>query len=148
MKDDLLLSNWLVVWAILYIIGAIPYNPSFAVIAAIIIITVMVIRLIYKNAPTYNVIKFIFISIVMKVGPLLILHYRKDVRVLLQDVYFGITLFIVYNIYLYMNDTNIIDVYKFMIDLYVYAKPHEHRTFLSKAYDDFAHLVNGEPNVA
>jgi len=147
MRDDLLISFWILIWFIMYIVGVLPFNPSFALILATIVIIIAACRVIYKQAPMYNVIKFIIISGMIKVGPLLILYYKNDVNISMNDLYFGLLLFIAYNIHLFMNNTNVVDVYTFMADVYIYSKPHEHNTFVSKTYDNLVRLINGESNI-
>jgi hypothetical protein len=112
-----------------------------------IVVIIAAMRIIYKKATMYNIIKYVVLNGLIKGLPLLVLYQRKSITVSIQDIYFGLILFIAYNVYLHMNDTNFIDVYRFMADVYIDSKPHQDKRVISKVYDNLAHLLIAEPNV-
>lgn len=110
---DLLFSYWLLVWYVLYVFGYIDYNPSLLLlIMQAVIIMFLYIKYFYYNKTTS---KYLFIRIfVMKFLPLYLLWFANDVRIMMKDVYFTLGLFLLYIFYLYIHNTNMIEVYSKM----------------------------------
>lgn len=110
MRLDHLFSNWIIVWYIIFMFDLTKYNPKFALIVAIL---QNLIGLIYKllSDSIYNVFIFAMIMFFIKLIPLYTIIHTKIKK---KDIYFTIFLFILYNIWLYINRTN---MYKIIIEL-------------------------------
>ena len=107
---DLLFSYWLLIWYALYVFRYIDYNPTLLllIIQAIMIIFLYV-KFFYYNKRTSV---YLFVRLfVMKFLPLYLLWFANDIRIIMKDLYFTLGLFLLYLMYLYINKTNIIEVY-------------------------------------
>lgn len=104
-RIDFTFSYWIFAWFLLYEFRYTKYNPKFAIILALILnITQLFIRIYYKNSFIY-IFLFVFANTFLKLIPLWIL--RND-RMSYLDMIASLLLFIIYNVWLFMNDTNII----------------------------------------
>jgi hypothetical protein len=111
---DLIFSYWIFAWTILYV--AFPQSlpsPLFALDIALIINICEVIYLIGKGIPIMRTIQYIVMICIAKGLPIGIIHYYFNKK---HNIYHDITatliLFIIYNIYLFTNNTNIITINK------------------------------------
>lgn len=112
-------SNWVVIWYILFMLGIIPYNPSLILIICVCVIVPLLMKdifnILYKNINLINnskIMKITFMTLVEKIIPFLILGITNNIRISQDDVYFTLGIFIAYNLYLYMQNTNMLEVYK------------------------------------
>ena len=135
MNSDLLLSNWIFVWFVLYSLYIIPCSPKLIILAGFGIIIFMIIYLYKKNASRYNLLKFTILNILMKAVPLIILY---NVPITKNDFYFSITIFIIYMLWLDVNDTNIFEVYSKLMNYYIKGSS---KTFVSNTYDNIYNNV-------
>ena len=137
LRLDLVFSVWIFVWFVIFIIGLITYNPTFIILLAIIIVIISIyLGIYYFGIDRYNITKFVVINIFMKSIPISLLWYYKQLRIKYRDVIFTLILFIVYNMYLLLNGTNIIKVYSDMVKAYQNKnEKDDKRTIISKAYD-------------
>lgn len=110
MRLDHLFSNWIIVWYIIFIFNFTKYNPKFALIIAIV---QNLIGLIYKllSDSIYNAFILALIMFFIKLIPLYTIIHTKIKK---KDIYFTIFLFILYNVWLYINRTNL---YEILIEL-------------------------------
>lgn len=130
MNSDLLFSNWIFIWFILYLFYIIPYSPKLIILLGFGVIFFMVIYLYIKNASKYSLLKFLMLNIIMKAIPLIVLY---NIPITKNDYYFSITIFILYMIWLDVNDTNIFKVYKKLINNYINGSS---KTIVSNTYDE------------
>ena len=136
MNSDLLLSNWIFVWFVLYLLCIIPYSPKLIILAGFGIIVFMIIYLYIKNASRYNLLKFIILNILMKIIPLIVLY---NIPITENDYYFSIAIFIIYLFWLDVNETNIVEVYQKLTNYYINGSS---KTLVSNAYDNiYKHLM-------
>ena len=109
-RFDYNFSYWIVLWFLLYYFHYIKYSPKFWLIFSIIFSFVSLITMIYyKNPIIYIIIFFIIISII-KIYPLYLIH-NKPYKIC--DFLFGIFLFIIYLFWLFINETNFINILKY-----------------------------------
>jgi len=118
-RPDFLLSYWIITWFIAYYfldtstpIGKFiksNANPKLAVILAFLENLVTFIYLIFMNSDTLILVRYIIMMIVIKIYPIYLL--RNDPIKFPNDVFLFIAVFIIYNIYLYFWETDIIKVY-------------------------------------
>ncbi len=108
-KDDwhYMFSNWIIIWYIFYIIGIIPFNPFMAICFGIIFNFLQGLVYIYNGTCKEAIIYFAIIITITKIFILSTLDRSFDI----QSFIFGICLFIIYNIWLEWNGTNVYRVY-------------------------------------
>jgi len=121
-SPDLIFSYWLLFWALIYsvltpkIMGLSPYvyeslNPEIGLWVGM---SYEVIELLYLwiNYSTHiNILlKMALIIVIIKAVPIFLLRNKK-IRVV-NNILFVVGLFIIYNIYLYVNNTNLTKVYR------------------------------------
>jgi hypothetical protein len=111
LRFDFIFSYWIFTWYLLYEFKITTYNPKFALIVALINnIFTLLFMLIYLN-DTLNIISFITINFFIKIIPLWRLRNSNN-----YDIISSIKLYIIYNIWLLINNTNI---YKLYITQYI-----------------------------
>jgi hypothetical protein len=130
MNSDLLFSNWIFIWFILYLSNIIPYNPKLIILLGFVIIIGILYYLYINNAPTYNLFKFALLNLFMKAIPIVILY---NISIKFEDFYFSIGIFIIYLIWLDINDTNFFTIYKKLINNYINGSTN---TTISNLYDN------------
>ena len=96
-RFDLLFSYWVFAWYLFYILGWTTYNPTFALLIALIENTVMLLSM-YKTR-VYTVLFFILALFLFKIIPLLSITRSIQPR----DIFATLTLFMVYTSWLYIN---------------------------------------------
>jgi hypothetical protein len=96
-RFDLLFSYWIVAWYFFYMIGLITYNPTFALIIAILENILMLISM-YKTR-TSTVVFFIVALLLFKIVPLFSITRSIQPR----DVFATLLLFMIYVSWLYLN---------------------------------------------
>jgi hypothetical protein len=133
---DLIFSNWIFAWFILYLLRIIPFNPTVAFVISIFMILSEIIMLLSYGTNQYNITKFIIINVLLKFIPLLIMWYISDLHISLKDFYFGLSLFIFYLVYLYLNDETLKSIYIKLLRPYIYdIKDPKQKTIYSNTYD-------------
>ena len=130
-RSDYIFSYWIFLWFILYLLKLVPYNPKLIIILGIIEILFTLIYLIVKNASLRKITKFIIINIIIKFIPLLLI-YKDPLRK--KDIYATVILVLIYLIWMYINDVNVIKVYQKLINSYLEKKSFS-GTYFSQLYD-------------
>jgi hypothetical protein len=103
-RFDFLFSYWIFIWFILYEIKIVKYNPKFAFILGIIANIIELVAMIYfKNSFLY-IFLFIFLFCLLKIVPLSFLIHDK---ILLKDIYALFGLFLIYFIWLKINNISL-----------------------------------------
>lgn len=106
-------SIWIFIWYLFYFFKYISYSPKLAFIIAFIQNIVIIMLLLYEKI-VFNHGKYIFILLflciigVLKIVPLYTI--RKD-GIHLKDLYFLFCLFALYNVWLFIQDKNMLDLY-------------------------------------
>lgn len=118
-RFDFLFSYWIIIWFLIYyfidhktIAGKqiqIYRNPKFALCLALLenIVTLLWIIMVSSWA---IVLKYTCMMLLVKVWPLYLV-WDKPMQ-LPNDIYVFVALFVLYNIYLYLNDESLISIYK------------------------------------
>jgi len=130
-RSDYIFSYWIFLWFILYLLKLVPYNPKLIIILGIIEILFTLIYLIVKNASLRKITKFIIINIIIKFIPLLLI-YKDPLRK--KDIYATVILVLIYTIWMYINNVNIIEVYQKLINSYLEKNLHS-GSYFSQLYD-------------
>lgn len=135
-RSDLIFSYWVFVWFMLFVFKIIPYNPTFILVGSLGFTLLEVLYMLHSDASNYNTIKFIVINIILKSIPIMILWYLHKLKVSTNDIFFTITIFVIYNIYLFINGTNLLKIYKHILNVYIRNSTNSnHKTLLSNTYD-------------
>ena len=130
-RSDYIFSYWIFIWFILYLLKLVPYNPKLIIILGIIEILFTLIYLILKNASIRKITKFLIINIIIKFIPLLLIY--KD-PLMKKDIYATIIFVLIYLIWMYINDVNVIKVYQKLINSYLEKNSHS-GSYFSQLYD-------------
>ena len=130
-RSDYIFSYWIFLWFILYLLKLVPYNPKIIIILGIIEILFTLIYLILKNASIRQITKFLIINIIIKFIPLLLIYKDQIER---KDIYATVILVLIYLIWMYINDVNVIKVYQKLINSYLEKNSHS-GSYFSQLYD-------------
>jgi hypothetical protein len=117
-RIDLIFSNWILLWFILYIFKFTTYSPKFILLVGILENIIMeIILIIHKKFKTF--ILFLIIITLTKIIPF---YYIRNSLLRKKDVYFTVALFIVYLIWLHMNNRNFINIIIHIYDSLIHDK--------------------------
>jgi hypothetical protein len=119
-RIDLILSYWIFLWFILYILKFTTYNPKFIILVGIIENTLMILYLLYIKVPIINIFILLTSMIILKILPL---YYIYNTKFQIKDVYLTFFIIIIYILWLKLNNTNIINTYKHIINSYKLSIP-------------------------
>lgn len=106
------LSNWLLVFFILYRVKISPFNPILLIIVGVIVMIILALQVYKENNNINDVIGFGWSTIFNKIIPMILLIGSP---VYYQDIVFNAALLIIYNIY--MIQYNKIGIVQFYRDL-------------------------------
>lgn len=101
-------SYWIFVWYILYILKIVPYNPKLALTVALLENVVKIGAMIYYKNNLDTILLFCSIIFIVKCIPLWTLRHTSYKNQISTTV----GLFILYVLYLYMNDKNVVTILK------------------------------------
>tara|TARA_B110000503_G_scaffold143783_1_gene248542 strand:- start:6007 stop:6393 length:387 start_codon:yes stop_codon:yes gene_type:complete len=105
-RVDYIFSYWILFWYILFILKIINYNPKFILIIAIIQNSLgLLYKLLYE--PILNSFILAIIILFTKIIPL---YSIVNTKIKNKDIYFAILLFIFYNFWIYINETNLYEI--------------------------------------
>ena len=119
LRPDFIFSYWIFVWYILYISGILPYSPKLAILLAISINIIMFVLMIYYKTKILYIFNFILINFFIKILPYYTLIREK---IYIQDLKPLAIIFIVYSVWLYMNDLYVLKYQETIFKAVVYNK--------------------------
>lgn len=119
LRADLVFSYWLFIWFLLYEFKMINYSPKFPIILGIIYNIIMLILMIFYGTSRRTIFYFIIINILIKVLPF---YYLRKEKIVLKDVYFTFGLFLLFIIWLHINEQSLIGNLKLVHDSLLYGK--------------------------
>jgi hypothetical protein len=118
-RPDFIFSYWIFLWFIIYYFSPITYtikkyiNPFFGLLIALI---ENIISFIYISIKTKNILiisYYLLMMLLMKGLPIYLLYSHNYNYINYKtDISAFIFVFLIYNIYLSINNTNIIEIYK------------------------------------
>jgi hypothetical protein len=100
-RIDFVFSYWIFTWYLLFIFKYTKYSPKLALIIGIIHNTLLLISMIFYKYNIINILFFCIINICIKIIPLWTLRNNN-----IYDITATLVLFFIYNIWLYLNKTN------------------------------------------
>ena len=120
LRPDFLFSYWIIGWTLIYYftdttttIGKILYhwfNPIFALLFALLENIVTFIFILLYNPKTDLILKYVSMTALLKVFPIYLL--RNHPVNWARTFFAFLLLFLMYNLYLYANETDVVEVYK------------------------------------
>jgi hypothetical protein len=131
-----IISNWIFIWFILFILRIIQFNPLLIIIITFIITNIYAFYFFSKYKPNYyNLTKFIIINTIIKIIPIIIIliYYPKYT---IYDFYFSIFFFISYLFTMFILDIDIYISYQKIYLSYTNDNIYNNdRSTISKLYD-------------
>jgi len=118
-RIDLVFSYWIFIWYILYIFKIINLNPKFAIYCGITENIIIFYMMLYYKTNIKIIIGFILMFILLKILPL---YTLINTKILKKDIFITLLLFIIYLLWLYINNISILDLKKQIIDMILYNK--------------------------
>ena len=119
LRFDLIFSYWIFIWFIIYKLNLITFSPKFALIIGLIENFIMLIMMLLYGTHIETIFYFIIINTFIKVIPL---YYLRNTNINWNDIYFTIILFIIFIIWLHINNKNLIGNLKLIHDSFIYNK--------------------------
>jgi hypothetical protein len=119
LRADLVFSYWIYVWLILYACKYLKYSPKFALILGLLDNTVMLLFMSLFGTSMRTIFYFVIINTTIKVLPL---YYLRQERITAKDVYFTCGLFIIFVVWLHINEQSLIGNIKTIHDSLLYGK--------------------------
>jgi hypothetical protein len=108
---DLIFSYWIFTWYVLYEFKIITYSPKLALIVGLISNIILLLLMIFYNNSIIIIVLFCIIQIFIKIIPLWRLRNNH-----IYDFKALAILFIIYMIWLFINNTNIYILNKVKMD--------------------------------
>ena len=109
LRFDYVFSYWIFAWYLLYIFHIINYNPKFALIIGIIENIIYFIIMILSKKKFIDLFLFIIINICIKIIPFITV---MNDTIIWRDITATFVLFIIYNIWLYINSLHLLKIFK------------------------------------
>jgi len=109
LRFDYVFSYWIFVWYLLYIFHITNYNPKFALIIGIIENIIYFIFMILSKTKFIDLFLFIIINICIKIIPFITVMHDN---IIWRDITATFVLFIIYNIWLYINSLHLLKIFK------------------------------------
>ena len=131
LRFDLVFSYWIFAWFILYLCNITIYSPKFAFILGLIENLFILIMMIIKGTKKITIIYFIIINFLIKVLPI---YYLRDETIRMKDVYMTVLLFVIFILWLYINNISIIENIKIIYNSLIYG---ENKTPFMKFFSRF-----------
>lgn len=118
-RIDLIFSYWVLLWFILYVFKLVPYNPLFWLWVALIENFLNIGLFIYYKRFEF-LWAFIAVIFIIKVLPI---WYLRNTPIRINDMIFGLILFIVYYCWLIYNNSSLHKLYNATYDSIKNNKP-------------------------
>ena len=119
LRADLVFSYWIFIWFLLYEFKITSYSPKFPLILGIIDNIIMFILMIFYGTSRRTIFYFIVVNICIKVVPF---YYLRNETIKLKDIYFTFGLFLLFIIWLHVNEQSLIGNLKLLHDSLLYGK--------------------------
>jgi hypothetical protein len=104
-RVDFILSFWIFLCFILYAAKLSIYNPKPALYLGIINNIIMLYLMVFYGSNSRTIFYYILFNSIIKLIPL---YYLRNTPIRINDYYITVGLFILFNIWLYLNSQNLI----------------------------------------
>lgn len=109
-RNDLMISNWALSLYILYMLRILHISPlPILVFATCVATTCVLIGIYYDNISLNNLLAYIVMTFFLKIIPI---HSIRNEKVTYKVMLFSLFMFIIYLLYLDINNTSFLSVYK------------------------------------
>jgi hypothetical protein len=119
LRIDLVFSYWIYLWFILYIFKYTIYSPKFALTLGLLDNIVLLFLMFTWGTSIKTIIWFIIINTLIKIIPL---YYLRTEPYKIKDMYFTMGLFLIYIIWLHINNQSLVGNIKMIHDSLLYGK--------------------------
>lgn len=119
-RPDLIFSYWIYLWYILYIFKVVKYNPKFAIICGMIENLIILLLMRIYNTKKILIVLFIIMFFILKLIPLYTI-WNDNIK-LNDDIKNTSLLFIIYLVWIHLNQLNITDALTNSKNLILYNK--------------------------
>jgi len=119
LRVDLVFSYWIYAWFILYACKHLKYSPKFALILGLVDNAVMLLLMFLFGTSVRTIFYFVIINTIIKILPL---YYLRQERITLKDVHFTCGLFLIFVVWLHINEQSLIGNIKIIHDSLLYGK--------------------------
>lgn len=116
---DLIFTYWVYVWYLAYMIKLTPYNPKLALIIGIAINILLAILVLVNSGKISSIIPFLVVNTFLKGVPLYTIYNTKITR---KDIYAMFGLFLIYMIWLHINNKSIIEIVQKIYESIIHDK--------------------------
>ena len=113
LRVDLVFSYWIFIWYLLYTLKLTNYNPKFAIGLGLLDNTIMLFLMLLYGTSIKTIVFFIIINIFIKVIPY---YYLIKSIIKLRDVYATILLFLIFILWLQINNESLTGNIKLIYD--------------------------------
>ena len=138
LRPDLVFSYWIYVWYVLYVFKLIQYSPKLALILGLIDNIFMFIMMLLYGTSKKTIVYFIIVNTLIKVVPL---YYLKNEQIKVNDIYFTCGLFVLFIIWLHINEQSLVGNIKIIYDSLLYGKNETpFMALLQKIEKNYKHL--------
>ena len=117
-RPDFIFSYWIFVWYLLYISKIVIYNPKIFLFLGV-IEGMIVFCILLTKIPLSSVIKYFIVISVIKFIPYFTIRNRV---IHYNDIVFSLFLFVIYHIWLFVNEKNMIGIYQNLYNSFVHNK--------------------------
>ena len=138
LRIDLVFSYWVYFWYILYAFKLTTFSPKFPLLLGLIDNGIMFIFMLMYGTKSSTIFYFLVINTIIKVVPL---YYMRDQAIQMKDVYFTLFLFILFIIWLHINQQSLIGNLKLIHDSLLYSQNNTpFLAFMDKVKKNFKNL--------
>ena len=135
MRLDFIFSYWILIWYLAYAVKFTNLSPKFALLIGIIENFALFLFMIYKKTDLDSLLRFGFGNLLIKVLPFYLL---RDESIKRSDVIVTLSLFALYNAWLYINNETFVDIVEKTTDSLVHNK---NNTPFMKLLDQLEHAL-------
>ena len=119
LRFDLVFSYWIFAWFILYLFNITTFSPNFAFILGLIENIFLLIMMIIRGTKRITIFYFLIINFLIKVLPI---YYLRAETIRIKDVYMTTLLFVIFILWLDLNNISIIENIKVIYKSLIYGE--------------------------
>lgn len=119
LRADLVFSYWIYLWYILYAFKITTYSPKFPLLLGLLDNIIMLFLMLVYGTSKRTIFYFIVINTLIKVVPL---YYLRFEQITLKDIYFTISLFILFVLWLHLNKQSLFGNIKLIHDSLLFGQ--------------------------
>lgn len=127
---DLVFSYWIFLWYLLYILGFVKSNPKFALLLGLIENAIILIFMCFYSSYE-TIFYFVLINSLIKVIPF---YTVMNSEIKNNDMINTLELFVIYLLWLYVNQLTVTEVYKESVYSLLYNKASTPFIYFIKSY--------------